>query len=65
MKLYSIVPNIEGTSWMIKSEDEVHETEYQSKDDAIIKAEEIAAKNSPSRVEILDGNNRIVHERKF
>lgn len=65
MKLYSIVANVEGTGWIIKLENEVPEKTFASKDEAIIEAENMAMKNSPSKVEVMDGNNRVIHEKEF
>lgn len=65
MKKYSVAPNQDTTAWMVKLEDVAPAGEYDAKDDAIAKAEEMASENSPSKLSILDKEHNILEVRKF
>ncbi|UOQ45216.1 DUF2188 domain-containing protein [Halobacillus salinarum] len=65
MKEYSVVPNKDVTGWMVKIEDVAPEKLYDERDAAIAEAEEIAQKNKPSRVIIMDQNHEVEEERTY
>lgn len=60
MKNYSVAPNKDATTWMIKLEDVAPTESYDTKDEAIAKAEEMAKENSPSKLSILDKNHDVI-----
>ncbi|WP_079477825.1 DUF2188 domain-containing protein [Halobacillus salinus] len=65
MKEYSVVPNKDVTGWVVKIEDVAPTDEYDERDQAVEKALEIAEKNKPSRVLIMDKNHEVESERTF
>jgi len=65
MYLYSVTPNVDVTAWFVKIEDAVPEDVYDSKDEAIEVAEQLAQENSPAKVEIMNANREIEKELKF
>ncbi len=60
MKNFTVAPNKDVSAWMVKLEDVAPEATFDSKDEAIAKAEEIAIENSPSKVSILDKNHDVI-----
>ncbi|GIO23297.1 DUF2188 domain-containing protein [Oceanobacillus sp. J11TS1] len=65
MKTYSVVPNVDVTGWFVKLEDVAPEEVYDSKEDAISAAEQMAAENTPSKVEIMDKDRNVIEEKRF
>ncbi|HLR41488.1 MAG TPA: DUF2188 domain-containing protein [Virgibacillus sp.] len=60
MKNYSVAPNKDATAWMVKLEDVAPTESFETKDEAIAKAEEMAIENSPSKLSILDKNHDVI-----
>ena len=60
MKNYSVAPNKDATAWMVKLEDVAPTESYDTKDEAVAKAEEMAKENSPSKLSILDKNHDVI-----
>ncbi|WP_010647792.1 DUF2188 domain-containing protein [Oceanobacillus massiliensis] len=65
MKTYSVTPNVDVSAWFVKLEDVAPEEVYDSKDEAIEAAEQMAKENTPSLVEILDKDHNVIEERRF
>lgn len=65
MKEYSVVPNKDVTGWFVKIEDVAPTDEFDERDKAVEKATEMAEKNKPSRLLIMDQNHEVESERKF
>jgi len=59
------MPNVNQTGWLVKPEDAVPENLYKIKDEAIEAATKIAQQHSPSRVEILDKNHKLIETKMF
>ncbi|AKG03634.1 MULTISPECIES: DUF2188 domain-containing protein [Salimicrobium] len=65
VKEYSVVQNKDKNGWYIKIEDIAPTDFFEDFDSAVSKAEEIAKKNSPSKVLILDQDDNVQEERSF
>ncbi len=65
MNMYSVVPALKEAGWIVKLEDVAPDGQYESEDEAIVAAENMAKNNKPSVVKILDKNHEVVEERKF
>ncbi|SEP87610.1 hypothetical protein SAMN05216232_1168 [Virgibacillus subterraneus] len=65
MKNYSVAPNQDASAWIVKLEDIAPADEFEAKDDAIAKAEEMAKENSPSKLSILDKEHNVIREERF
>ncbi|SDQ22838.1 DUF2188 domain-containing protein [Virgibacillus salinus] len=65
MKNYSVAPNQDASAWIVKLEDIAPADEFEAKDDAIAKAEEMAKENSPSKLSILDKEHNVTREERF
>ncbi|RLL48287.1 DUF2188 domain-containing protein [Oceanobacillus piezotolerans] len=65
MRTYSVAPNVDATSWMVKLEDVAPEEVYDSKDEAIEEAERMAKENEPSKVLILDKQHNVIEEKHY
>ncbi|MFB4167728.1 DUF2188 domain-containing protein [Virgibacillus sp. JSM 102003] len=65
MKKYSVAPNQDASAWIVKLEDVAPAEEFNAKDDAIAKAEEMAKENSPSKLSVLDKEHNVTHEERF
>lgn len=65
MKNYSVAPNQDASAWIVKLEDIAPTNEFDAKDDAIAKAEEMAKENSPSKLSVLDKEHNVTHEERF
>lgn len=65
MNMYSVVPNPSVTTWFVKLEDVAPEKEFNSEDEAIASAEQMAKENSPSIVKIMDKDHKVVEEKRF
>ncbi|MFD1334236.1 DUF2188 domain-containing protein [Oceanobacillus iheyensis] len=62
MRLYTVTPNVDATGWFIKLENVAPEELYDSKDEAVSAATQMAKENTPSTVQILDGDNNVEDE---
>ncbi|WP_413234556.1 DUF2188 domain-containing protein [Oceanobacillus sp. 1P07AA] len=62
MRLYTVTPNLDATGWFIKLENVAPEELYDSKDEAISSATQMAKENTPSTVQILDSDNNVEDE---
>lgn len=65
MNMYSVVPAPKDAGWIVKLEDVAPDGQFQTEDEAIATAEDMAKNNRPSIVKILDKNHDVVEERKF
>jgi len=65
MKNYSVAPNKDATAWMVKLEDVAPTESFETKDEAIAKAEEMAKENSPSKLSILDKNHDVIEFKTY
>lgn len=65
MRTYTVAPNVDASAWMIKLEDVAPEEIYDSKDEAIELAKEMAAENTPAIVEILDDEHNVIDELRY
>lgn len=65
LKMYSVVPNVDQTGWFVKLEDAVPEKLYNTEDEAIEAATKMAQAHSPSKVEILDKNHKLIETKMF
>ncbi|GLO67248.1 hypothetical protein AQ616_08555 [Oceanobacillus sp. E9] len=62
MRLYTVTPNVDATGWFIKLENVAPEELYDSKDEAVSAATQMAKENTPSTVQVLDGDNNVEDE---
>lgn len=62
MRLYTVTPNVDATGWFIKLENVAPEELYDSKDEAVSVATQMAKENTPSTVQVLDGDNNVEDE---
>ncbi|WP_272031577.1 DUF2188 domain-containing protein [Oceanobacillus kimchii] len=62
MRLYTVTPNVDATGWFIKLENVAPEELYDSKDEAVSAATQMAKENTPSTVQVLDGDNNVENE---
>ena len=62
MRLYTGTPNVDATGRFIKLENVAPEELYDSKDEAVSAATQMAKENTPSTVQILDGDNNVEDE---
>lgn len=65
MKNYSVAPNQDASAWIVKLEDIAPAQEFDAKDDAVAKAEEMAKENSPSKLSVLDKKHNVTHEERY
>ncbi|SIS40591.1 DUF2188 domain-containing protein [Salimicrobium flavidum] len=65
VKEYNVMQNPQGGGWIVKIEDVAPTEEFEDRDSAVAKAEEIAKKNSPSKVRIHDQERNVEEERSF
>lgn len=65
MRTYSVTPNVDTTAWFVKLEDVAPEEVYDTKTEAIEAAEQMAQENTPSIVEILDGDHNVIEEKRY
>ncbi|TSB46555.1 DUF2188 domain-containing protein [Alkalicoccobacillus porphyridii] len=65
MKEFSVVPNKDATTWLIKAEDVAPVHEFDKRDDAVEKAKELASEQKPSELTIFDSNNEVLDTQVF
>lgn len=65
MNMYSVVPAPQDAGWIVKLEDVAPDGEYQTEDEAIQAAKEMAEENKPSIVKILDKEHNVKDEIRF
>lgn len=65
MKTYSVAPDKDASRWIVKLEDVAPTESFSSKDGAITAAEELAKENSPSKVQILDEDHKVIDEKEY
>ncbi|WP_174733132.1 DUF2188 domain-containing protein [Mesobacillus harenae] len=65
MNLYSVVPDKDITGWYVKLEDVAPTELHSSRSVAINEAVDLANKNRPSKVVILDKDHNVDDERTF
>lgn len=65
MKNYSVAPDQDASRWIVKLEDVAPTESFPTKDGAIDAAKEIAQKNSPSKVQILDESHNVIEELEY
>jgi len=63
--MYSVVPTPDMSSWIVKLEDAVPESQYNSQDEAIEAATKLAKDNTPSKIEVWDKNHNMVDQKLF
>jgi hypothetical protein len=65
MYTYSVAPNVDLTSWVVKLEGVAPEEEHNTKEEAVEAAERMAKENKPSEVQIFDENHDVIEKRRF
>jgi|GEM_PF-853062 len=65
LKMYRVVPNVDQTGWFVKLEGIEPENLYDSENEAIKAASLMAQEHSPSKVEILDKNHKLVDTKLY
>lgn len=65
MNHYTVAPNKDVTTWIIKIEDIASADEYDKYDDAIKAAEDMARQHQPSTLNILNEYHENVETRTF
>ncbi|PRO66282.1 DUF2188 domain-containing protein [Alkalicoccus urumqiensis] len=65
MREYSVRPNKDASSWMVKVEDVAPETSFDQKDEAIEHAEQMAKEKSPSRLLIYNNKQELEDTRDY
>lgn len=65
MNIYTVVPNPKVTGWLVKLENVAPEDQYESEEEAIEAAEQLAKENRPSTVQILNTENEVIEEKTF
>lgn len=65
MKHYTVTPNKDATTWLIKIEDVAAPEEYDKYDKAIEAGERIAQEHKPSTLTILTENHEVKEKRTF
>ena len=65
VNMYSVVPTPDMSSWIVKLEDAVPESQYNSQDEAIEAATKLAKDNTPSKIEVWDKNHNMVDQKLF
>lgn len=65
MKHYTVAPNKDATTWLIKIEDVASPEEYDKYDKAIEAGKRIAQENKPSTLTILTKNHEVKEKLTF
>lgn len=65
MNMYTVLPTPDNSGWLVKLEDVAPDGQYQSEDEALNAAKEMAKNNTPSVVKILDKDHNVQEEIKF
>jgi len=65
MNMYTVLPTPDNSAWIVKLEDVAPDGQYQSEDEALNAAKEMAKNNTPSVVKILDKDHNVQEEIKF
>lgn len=62
---YSVVPDEDVNSWIVKIQDVAPTDSYSNKEKAIAEAEKLAKEDSPSRVVVYDSQLKVEDEKWF
>ncbi len=65
MKNYSVEPNKDAKTWLVKIEGVAPKEVYDNYNEAIEAAVNTAQDNKPSTLTILDGQNKVQEKRTF
>ncbi|MFD1019950.1 DUF2188 domain-containing protein [Thalassobacillus hwangdonensis] len=65
MKTYTVVPNKDVTGWLVKMEDVAPTDVHEDRDSAVQVAKELAEKNKPSKLTIMNGKHEVEEEMTF